>query len=457
MSASTPYLSIAIDAEVDGKGRLITADPHLMRMHKRNGGVEGGILAIPPIFALAQLAWRTSARIERSVVVADGDTDLELWVSFVHKQDRVRISIFGWQELPARRRSSGLILDRPGLVEIGDEDASLLLDAKSVIIRIETSLVDLIGLKAIGTPIDRIFERTVGGSVADAIAEDENALDVRLQRKDTRYTLDCKKIVSNDGQTLGYRCNLQEIVQSESAHFPAIPQQDRNLGFGRQFASAVRQPLNRIIANAETIGGHVNGPVKENYVGYAHDIATAARHLSELISDLEDLDAIDRADFHVASEKVELGDIARRVGGLLALKAADHQIIMNLPPKEQIVEVSGEFRRVLQIVLNLAGNAIRYSPDGSTIDIAISADPPSLSISDQGRGISLEDRERVFEKFERLGRSGDGGSGLGLYISRRLARAMKGDLSIGENAEGGAIFTLSLPPYRLDQRFSTGM
>ena len=66
-------------------------------------------------------------------------------------------------------------------------------------------------------------------------------------------------------------------------------------------------------------------------------------------------------------------------------------------------------------------------------------------IADQGEGLSEEQQARAFEKFERLGRAGDGGTGLGLYISRKLARAMDGDLTV-ESAEGqGARFTLELP------------
>jgi len=66
-------------------------------------------------------------------------------------------------------------------------------------------------------------------------------------------------------------------------------------------------------------------------------------------------------------------------------------------------------------------------------------------VRDQGKGIDPADREKIFEKFERLGRSGDGGSGLGLYISRRLARAMGGELHVENAEDGGAIFTLRLP------------
>lgn len=221
--------------------------------------------------------------------------------------------------------------------------------------------------------------------------------------------------------------------------------QNGGMGLGRHFASAVRQPLGRILANAETIGSELNGPILEQYSSYAKDIASAAKHLSELVGDLEDLDVIDRPEFKVAREPVELGDIARRVSGLLALKAADHQIALIPPDDDTKCEVVGEFRRVLQILLNLVGNAIRYSPGGTEIRITIDPAASSISVEDDGPGIPEEDRERVFTKFERLGRSGDGGSGLGLFISRKLARAMGGDLIVQEGMAGGARFTLSLP------------
>ena len=68
-----------------------------------------------------------------------------------------------------------------------------------------------------------------------------------------------------------------------------------------------------------------------------------------------------------------------------------------------------------------------------------------VRVIDQGPGIAAEQQSAIFEKFERLGRSGDGGSGLGLYISRRLARAMGGDLKVKSTAGEGATFTLTLP------------
>ncbi|HTM95354.1 MAG TPA: ATP-binding protein, partial [Croceibacterium sp.] len=68
-----------------------------------------------------------------------------------------------------------------------------------------------------------------------------------------------------------------------------------------------------------------------------------------------------------------------------------------------------------------------------------------ITVADRGEGLTAEQQARAFEKFERLGRSGDGGSGLGLYISRRLARTMQGELTVRSTPGKGARFTLELP------------
>jgi signal transduction histidine kinase len=216
---------------------------------------------------------------------------------------------------------------------------------------------------------------------------------------------------------------------------------------GRDIAPVLRQPISRIIANAETIRTRLAGPLADEYSDYASDIAAAGQHLLALLDDLSDLEVVEAEDFSTAPDHIDLADVARRAAGILGVRARERGIVLDPPRVDEALPAVAEFRRVLQILLNLIGNAVRYSPANSQVWIRLEerVGKACVVVADQGQGMSEEEQQRIFEKFERLGRSGDGGSGLGLYISRRLARAMGGELSV-ESAPGkGARFTLELP------------
>ena len=216
---------------------------------------------------------------------------------------------------------------------------------------------------------------------------------------------------------------------------------------GRDLTPVLRQPVNRIIANAETIRTKLAGPLKDEYSEYAADIASAGQHLLALIDDLSDLEVVEAQDFVTAPDHVDLADVARRACGILGVKAQERRITLHAPGEDDHLYATAEFRRVLQVLLNLVGNAIRYSPEESRVSILLQASGQSalVTVADEGQGLDEDQQRKVFEKFERLGRAEDGGSGLGLYISRRIARAMGGDLTVESNPGKGARFTLRVP------------
>jgi signal transduction histidine kinase len=209
----------------------------------------------------------------------------------------------------------------------------------------------------------------------------------------------------------------------------------------------LRAPLDHIIANAETIGSQPEGPLRRDYAGYAHDIAAAGRHLLALVDDLVDLQAIERPGFTAEAEEIDLADLARRAAGLLAVRAADRKVAIERPAEDARLPATGEFKRVLQILVNLITNAIRYSPEGETVSVRTERKGGfgAVIVADRGKGVAKADQERIFEKFERVDPTEAGGTGLGLYIARRLARAMGGDISLTSTAGKGARFTLTLP------------
>lgn len=221
---------------------------------------------------------------------------------------------------------------------------------------------------------------------------------------------------------------------------------------GSALTPVLRQPVARIIANAETIRARLAGPLRDEYSDYAGTIAGAGQHLAAMLDDLADLEVVETPGFAPAREPVDLADAARRAAGILGVRAQNRDIRLIVNGEQGAVVATAEFRRVLQILINLIGNAIAYSPAGSTVTITAepsSTGEASVSVADEGPGVSPEQALRIFEKFERLGRDSDGGkdkgSGLGLYISRRLAEAMQGSLSVEAAPGGGALFRLQLP------------
>ena len=455
-------LAEPVRGQVDADGLLLTADPLLMRLHLRCGGKEAGPLAVPELAALCRLSRRLGMNLSRPVQASDDDSRIEMWVetrlASPEKDQPLSLSIIDWKEYPhdenhkndpARDRDFDRLEGR----------GAIRTDAALRIIAQQMPGKAIRNFDAIGQSLLDIYDvipPSAHAKLLEAVAERQPVRNQRLREKtgaQALFLLQGQPLIDKAGLFAGYRFTATPDDSVE----PQEPEKADTKGaagklisdslFGMQLGPALRQPLGKIIANAETISSKLEGPLRGDYASYAKDIASAGRHLLDLVNDLSDLEAIERPEFTVAGDDIDLIDLAHRAAGLLAVKAADHQIRLELPDKEQNLPASGEFRRSLQILVNLIGNAIRYSPDGSVIKLHVSSEPgfAQISVSDQGAGIAAEDQERIFEKFERLGRSGDGGSGLGLFISRRLARAMGGSLTVESAADEGSTFTLSLP------------
>ncbi len=450
-------LAEAVCGRLDSGGNLVMADPLLMRLHLHCGGFEGGPLAIPQLASLCQLSRRLRMKLSRPINASDDENLIDMWVETSPHDDGVAISIVDWKEkklpAPAEIIDTDRQRDFDRLNSIGKirTDSALRILAisfpRTVSIDDEYSGRRLLEIIEITRPSEQSY-------FVEAIAERQPVREqtVRLiGDKKQKFNLSGQPLINRIGVFSGYRFRL---IPVESSTDSGISPDNENQGslisnslFGAQLGPALRQPLGKIIANAETIGAKLEGPLRGDYASYAKDIASAGRHLMDLVNDLSDLEAIERPGFKVAADDIDLVDLAHRAAGLLAVKASDHQIRIDLPSDSKKMPAQGEFRRVLQILVNLIGNAIRYSPDGSVIKLRVDQKDGAaiISVADQGDGIAAEDQAKIFNKFERLGRSGDGGSGLGLFISSRLAKAMDGRLEVDCKPGKGAKFILSLP------------
>ena len=444
----------AIRGRLDGDFRLVEAEPRLAQLQRAAGGEEDGALAIPQIASLARLSRRLGITISRAAVAAEGDNDLDLWVRAQPVEDGVELEISGWAERPATAPAPAADAERQADFLRASADWIWEVDQALRFTSVSPAAASAAGKAApelIGaqfTTLFRLIEDQEGTlPILSALAEQRRFEDQEAELRGSRggrYRLAGVPLIDGLGRFSGFRGSATAVGSSTPKAETAPPTKPDTGAFGERLDQALRAPLSRIIASAETIGARGEGPIRQDYAGYADDIASAGRHLLALVDDLVDLQAIERPDFHPESEELDLADVARRAAGLLTVRAADRKVRDDAPDS---LPARGEFRRTLQIVMNLLTNAIRYSPEGGMVWIRADreGDLAALVIADQGKGISPDDQARIFEKFERVDPAEPGGTGLGLYIARRLARSMGGDIAVDSAPGQGARFTFTLP------------
>jgi signal transduction histidine kinase len=437
----------AVQGRCDETDRLIEADEPLAGLQMRCGGDLPGMLAVPALLALVRHTRVSGVAQSRMIGTVDDGKPIGFLANVTPADGGTHLVLSQWrlmgEPLPENGPIEPLLYHTAAIHALLDTDQRVL----SVDLRdTHTALAELANHWR--TDHDNVWSKAVElvGVAHRQPLHWRLIDDTAIRIPGSPQTWRARLLPRGDaGFDLLILPDAIDEIPGEAAPKPE-PVQSWSRLIGRDLAPALRQPINRIVANAETIRTRLAGPLVDEYAGYAADIAEAGRHLLALVEDLADLDAVEAPEFNPAPDRIDLTDCARRAAGILAMRAAERGITIATPDETHHVPAIGEFRRVLQILLNLLTNAIRYGPEHSAIDIETGGDTHTawIAVTDQGKGLTPEQAGHVFDKFERLGRTGDGGSGLGLYISRRLARAMAGDLVVSGEG-GGARFVLSLP------------
>lgn len=444
--------------------RLVAADEPLASLQLRCGGELPGAIAIPALAELVRKARRFVLRLSRTITALSEDETVTAWVEVAPREDGEAgcdILIRNWQVAPQPPEDPAATAQRRQAIDRQVAELTARLDGEQRVLTVTAEASDLSEVAAamaagIGSPWTD-FVAIEGSSHRQPLhwrLLDGARVSVRGSERQWRASL--IPLEAPGSEPLGF-----ELCLVADTPLPAPPPKPASEApaalhqataeqriVGQELAPVLRQPIARIIANAETIRTRLAGPLSEEYSAYAADIAAAGQHLLALLDDLSDLEVVEAEDFTTAPDRIDLADVARRAAGILGVRAREQEIAVDAPRAGESLPAIAEFRRVLQVLLNLVGNAIRYSPHGSQVWLRLEGEGARarIIVADQGPGLSEAQQARVFDKFERLGRgSEDGGSGLGLYISRRLARAMGGDLMV-ESAPGqGARFILELP------------
>jgi signal transduction histidine kinase len=441
--ASAPNEPRAVAGRLDKAGRLISADPELEALQREAGGDLGKALALPQVSAVAELARRLGTSVARPAIAASLEHDIDLWVRATPEGDEIALSLEGWTErAPAGPRLASL-LGGGTEAESAQSRREWAADEELRLIMMSGELAEHLGIDladAAGQPLTRVFrlEEDEAGEMPliSALASRRAFTGQRARSRgdDSREVVLSGEVVTGaDGGFAGFRGTAET-----GGPAPEALVQARTSAFDHALDEALRSPLDRIIESAERIVERADGPLRSDYASYGNDIATAARHLLSVIRSMSEHPAL-------GHRTIDLAALAGEAVVMLESSAEDRGVSIDLRADAPL-PASGEERAVIQILLNLIGNALRHSPEKGTVTLAFArtAGTASVTVTDQGPGIDSADQQRIFERFERA-HAKDGGTGLGLAISRRLARSMGGDVTL-ESAPGeGARFTLTLP------------
>ena len=233
----------------------------------------------------------------------------------------------------------------------------------------------------------------------------------------------------------------------------AAAQGSENFGDGylARLAHELRTPLNAIVGYAQLATRQAAETLPKQIAGYLENIVTASRHLETLLADLDRSNRNDPAE-RLRSEVVDISEALQEAKRIVVIKAGEAGVDLSrvgpIPPWR----VRGDRRACIQILVNLLGNAVKYTPEGGAVGAeAVPVDEATLEIKvwDTGIGIPESEQQRIFQSQYRAdhGKIGhqSSGRGLGLAIVRDLARAMKGDIRLESMAGTGSCFILRLP------------
>lgn len=217
----------------------------------------------------------------------------------------------------------------------------------------------------------------------------------------------------------------------------------------------LRTPLNAIIGFAEAMSMEIFGDLNDHYRSYSTDILTAGRHLLGLINDVLDVAVIESDKLTLEPETVALEDLVRPALNLVIMRANEKRLDVSRVQVDSHWRVRVDVRRAIQIFVNLFSNAVKFTPEKGAIGIDVAKRDGGLlavTVWDTGIGISADKQALVFEKFQQVTENiysrREEGTGLGLHISRELARLMGGDMELESEVGTGSRFTVLLP---LDQ------
>jgi len=211
----------------------------------------------------------------------------------------------------------------------------------------------------------------------------------------------------------------------------------------------LRTPLNAILGYTELMADGIYGELPEKTMGVLNRLESNGRHLLGLINDVLDLSKIEAGQLVLELTDYSLEDIAQTVRSTLEPLAADKKLAFKVEVAPKLPAGHGDGRRLTQVLINLVGNAIKFTDAGEVVIRATANDGSfHLSVCDTGPGISAADQAKLFQEFQQADNAitrKKGGTGLGLAISKRIIEMHGGKIWVESQVSQGSTFSFTVP------------
>jgi signal transduction histidine kinase len=211
----------------------------------------------------------------------------------------------------------------------------------------------------------------------------------------------------------------------------------------------LRTPLNAILGYTELILDGIYGEVPEKAQGVLRRVESNGKHLLGLINDVLDLSKIEAGQLVLSLNDYSMKDVLYNVFSAVEPLASDKKLNFKVDAQPEMPKGHGDERRLTQVILNLVGNAIKFTDHGGvTIKARSTNGSFTVAVEDTGPGISQADQGKIFEEFQQADNSATkkkGGTGLGLSISRRIVEMHGGKLWVESEVGKGSVFQFTLP------------
>jgi len=246
---------------------------------------------------------------------------------------------------------------------------------------------------------------------------------------------------------------LEQRVDERTAQLVVAKEEvERTSKFKDQFLSTMshelRTPLNAVLGFSEMLAAERYGVLNDRQRRYVNHIHAGGEHLLRLINDILDISKIEAGRLQLTIESVAVNPALEEIIESLQSLAEKKSQKLSLISVPQL-NVSADFIRFKQIVVNLVGNAIKFTPEGGSIELRahLQDDMVRIEVNDSGPGIPLEERPDIFKAFHRIRQAGNAaeGTGLGLAITRSLVELHGGELGLEGETGNGSCFYFTLP------------